>query len=52
MHVMGSAGVCRDVALLTSNTNLAAMPGNVFLPAGATGLPCDSVVKISGLLTL
>ena len=39
-------------AVVTSNTALAAMPGNVFLPAGATGLPRDSVVNVSGLVTL
>lgn len=40
------------VATLTSNTALAAMPGNVFLPAVATGLPRDSVVNITALMTV
>lgn len=40
------------VAVLTSNTALAAMPGNVFLPASATGLPRDSVVNVTALATL
>lgn len=40
------------VAVITSNTALAAMPGNVFLPAEATGLPRDSVVNITALVTL
>lgn len=40
------------VTVLTSNTNLAAMPGNVFLPATATGLRRDSVVNVTGLVTL
>ena len=40
------------VAVLTSNTALAAMPGNVFLPATATGLPKDSVVNVTSLATL
>lgn len=40
------------VAVLTSNTALAAMPGNVFLPALATGLPKDSVANVTALLTL
>lgn len=40
------------VAVLTSNTRLAATPGNVFVPAGATGLPRDSVVNVSALVTL
>ncbi len=40
------------VAVITSNTDAASHPGNVFLPAGATGLPRDSVVNVTGLLTL
>ena len=40
------------VAVGTSNTALAAMPGNVFLPASATGLPKDSVVNVTALVTL
>lgn len=39
-------------AVVTSNTGLAAMPGNVFLPAVATGLPRDSVVNVTGLVTV
>lgn len=39
-------------AVITPNTALAAMPGNVFLPAVATGLPRDSVVNITALVTL
>ncbi len=39
-------------AVITSNTALAAMPGNVFLPAIATGLPHDSVVTVTALVTL
>ncbi|OBK27615.1 mRNA interferase MazF2 [Mycobacterium asiaticum] len=38
--------------VITSNTALAAMPGNVFLPAVATGLPHDSVVNVTALVTL
>jgi mRNA interferase MazF len=38
-------------AVITSNTALAAMPG-VFLPAAASGLPKDSVVNITALVTL
>jgi mRNA interferase MazF len=38
--------------VLTSNTTLAAMPGNVFLPAAATGLPRDSVVNVTALVTV
>lgn len=39
-------------AVITSNTGLAAMPGNVFLPAAATGLPRDSVLNVTALATL
>lgn len=39
-------------AVITSNTAVAAMPGNVFLPAAATGLPRDSVVNVTALVTL
>jgi mRNA interferase MazF len=39
-------------AVVTSNTRLAAMPGNVFLPVVATGLPRDSVVNTTALVTV
>lgn len=39
-------------AVITSNTALATMPGNVFLPATATRLPRDSVVNVMALVTL
>jgi mRNA interferase MazF len=39
-------------AVVTSNTRLATMPGNVFLPAAVTGLPRDSVVNVTALVTL
>jgi mRNA interferase MazF len=39
-------------AVITSNTALATMPGNVFLPATTTGLPRDSVVNITAHVTL
>jgi mRNA interferase MazF len=39
-------------AVVTSNTRLATMPGNVFLPAALSGLPTDSVVDVTGLITL
>jgi mRNA interferase MazF len=38
--------------VLTSNTDLAAMPGNVFLPAVATGLRRDSVANVTAVITL
>jgi mRNA interferase MazF len=40
------------VAAITSNTALAAMPGNVFLPALSSGLKRDSVVNVTALITL
>jgi mRNA interferase MazF len=39
-------------AVITSDTGLAAMPGNVFLPAATSGLPKDSVVNVTALVTL
>ncbi|HUZ52107.1 MAG TPA: type II toxin-antitoxin system PemK/MazF family toxin [Streptosporangiaceae bacterium] len=39
-------------AVLTSNTALAAMPGNVFVPATASGLRRDSVVNVTAIVTL
>jgi mRNA interferase MazF len=38
--------------VVTSNTSLATLPGNVFLPSSATGLPSDSVVNVTGFVTL
>ena len=40
------------VAVVSSNLLLAEAPGNVLLPARATGLPRDTVVNVSQLLTL
>ena len=40
------------VAVLTSNIRLAAMPGNVLLPAGLSGLSEDSVVNVTQLATV
>ena len=39
-------------AVITSNTGLAAMPGNIFVPATSSGLPKDSVVNVTALVTL
>ena len=39
-------------AVITSSTALAAMPGNVFLPATSSGLAKDSVVNVTALVTL
>jgi mRNA interferase MazF len=39
-------------AVITSNTGLAAMPGNVFVPTTASGLPRDSVVNVTALVAL
>ena len=40
------------VAVITGNPELGDAPGNVLLPAKLTGLPRDSVVNVSQLLTL
>lgn len=38
--------------VITSNTALAEAPGNVLLPAKAAGLPRESVVNVSQLVTI
>ena len=38
--------------VITSNTALAAMPRNVFVTATGTGMPRDSVVNVTALVTL
>lgn len=38
--------------VIASNTAVAALPGNVFLPAAVTGLPRDSTVNITAVVTL
>lgn len=38
--------------VLTTNQRLASMPGNVFLPKAATGLPADSVANVTAIVTL
>jgi mRNA interferase MazF len=40
------------VVVITGNLELADAPGNVFLPARSSGLPRDSVVNVSQVLTL
>ena len=40
------------VAAITSNIERADAPGNVLLPARSSGLPRDSVVNVSQVLTL
>lgn len=40
------------VVVLTSNTSLAAMPGNVFAPAALTGLKRDSVINVTAVATM
>lgn len=40
------------VVPLTSNLRWAAAPGNVILPAAATGLPKDSVANVSQLVAV
>lgn len=40
------------VIAITSNLRLATAPGNVFLAAGESGLPRDSVINVSQIITL
>ncbi|MEP7189666.1 MAG: type II toxin-antitoxin system PemK/MazF family toxin [Roseiflexaceae bacterium] len=40
------------VVVITSNLRLAAAPGNVLLSADESGLPKDSVVNVSQIVTL
>lgn len=40
------------VVVISSNLRLAAAPGNVMLPASASGLPKDSVINVSQILTI
>jgi mRNA interferase MazF len=40
------------VAVITTNLELAGAPGNVLMSARSTGLPRESVVNVSQLLTL
>lgn len=40
------------VAVITSNLDLADAPGNVLLPARSSGLPRDSVINVSQILTI
>jgi len=40
------------VAVVTSKVQSAELPGNVFVPAAASGLPRDSAVNVSQVLTL
>lgn len=39
-------------AVITSNTSLATLAGNMFVPAAASGLDKDSVINITALVTL
>ena len=38
--------------VITSNLRIAAAPGNVLLPAAESGLPKDSVINVSQIITL
>jgi mRNA interferase MazF len=40
------------IVAITSNLRLAQAPGNVFLPSLHSGLPKDSVINVSQILTL
>jgi mRNA interferase MazF len=39
-------------AIITTNTRLAAAPGNILLPAKKSNLPKNSVINISQLITI
>ena len=41
-----------SVVVLTTTTQLAALPGNVPVPAGVGGLPQDSVVDVTQIATI
>lgn len=49
---LGSSFATVIVAVVTSNTRLAEIPGNVFVPSTASDLPRDSAVVVSQLVTL
>lgn len=51
-HHNRSAVATVIVVALTSRTARAAIPGNTFLPALVTGLPRDSVVNVTSLVTI
>lgn len=40
------------VVAITANARLAALPGNVALPAEVSGLPADSVVNVTQIATV
>ena len=40
------------VAVLTTTTRLAALPGNVPVPAGTAGVEADSVINVTQIATL
>lgn len=39
-------------AVVSGNTDLSGVPGNVFLPAGLSGLRRDSVINVTQLVTV
>lgn len=51
-HFNRSAIATVIVVALTSQTRAAQLPGNVFVPAAASGLPKDSVANVSQVITL
>jgi mRNA interferase MazF len=48
LAVVGNAGK----SCITSNTQLAEAPGNVFLPSETSGLSRDSIANVSQILTV
>ncbi len=51
-NITASAIATVIVAVITANTRLAELPGNVFLPASASNLVKDSVVNLTQLVTV
>lgn len=48
----GSSIATVIVAVITSKTQAAEIPGNVFVPATASGLPRDSAINVSQIVTV
>ncbi|MGH2834993.1 MAG: type II toxin-antitoxin system PemK/MazF family toxin [Solirubrobacteraceae bacterium] len=40
------------IVVMSTNTRLAELPGNVFVPSGVSGLPHDSVANVTQIATV
>lgn len=40
------------IVVISTNTRLAALPGNVSVPNVVSGLPCDSIVNVTQVATI